>query len=252
MEKRYSIRDHLLELRKRLTRASIFVALGTGAGFFVAGYIFRALKAEAPGVELVYIELSEYMATYFKISIIVGMALALPFVLYEMVMFVAPALTPREKRFVYILLPAAFVSFLIGAAFAYFVLLPPALKFLLTWGSDVARPQIRISNYVNVVTTLVFWVGIVFEMPLVVTLLAKIGVVTHRFLLRHQRFAIVAAFVAGAAITPTFDPINQALVSVPLVGLYEISIFLAWLVRRKPRQAPEATAPAGEATPSRR
>ncbi|MBI2865992.1 MAG: twin-arginine translocase subunit TatC, partial [Chloroflexi bacterium] len=159
----------------------------------------------------------------------------------------SPGLTPREQRFLYALLPAAFLAFAAGAAFAYFVLVPPALRFLLSWGGDIARPQIRIGNYVNVVTTLVFWVGVVFEMPLVVAFLARLGVISHRTLWRFQRWAIVLAFVLGAIITPTFDPINQSLVALPLIVLYQVSILLAWLLRRQPR----AEAVAASAAPTR-
>ncbi|MBI2917289.1 MAG: twin-arginine translocase subunit TatC [Chloroflexi bacterium] len=247
-DRQTTIREHLLELRGRLTVSAIAVAVATAAGFFLTDYVFRALKALAPDVELIFIELPEYIATYFKVSLLIGLGLALPVVVYEMIMFVAPALTPRERRLVLITLPAVFLSFIAGAAFAYFVLLPPALRFLLTFGSDIVKPQIRIGNYVNVVSTLIFWVGLVFEMPLVVALLARLGIVSHRFLWRQQRWALVAAFVLGAFITPTIDPVNQTLVAGPVIILYQLSILLAWLVRKRPH--PEsAPTPVAEGTP---
>ena len=123
------------------------------------------------------------------------------------------------------------LSFVAGAAFGYRVLFPPAVHFLLTFGSDVATPFIRIGNYVNLMLSLLFWMGVLFETPVVLFFLAKIGVVTPEFLGRHRRYAVVIAFILGALITPTFDPINQALVAIPVIVLYEISIWLTKLAR---------------------
>jgi sec-independent protein translocase protein TatC len=161
----------------------------------------------------------------------VGIFTALPFVLYNVVMFVAPGMTPRERRYLYALLPLTLLSFVIGAAFGYKVLFPPAVHFLLTFGSDVATPFIRIGNYVNLMLSLLFWMGVLFETPVVLFFLAKIGVVTPEFLARHRRYAVVIAFILGALITPTFDPVNQALVAVPVIVLYEISVWLTKLAR---------------------
>jgi len=243
-EKRATIREHLSELRRRLVIAAVAVAVATVAGFFITDRIFLALKAIAPGVDLIYTELPEYITTYFKVSLLAGLALALPVIVYQLVMFVSPGLTPRERRWLLVLMPGVFVSFALGATFAYFVLLPPAMRFLLTFGGDIARPQIRIGNYVSVVTTLVFWVGLLFEMPLVVAFLARLGVISHHFLARRRRWAIVLAFVVGAIITPTFDPVNQSLVAVPLIALYELSILLAWLMGRRRAATTGAAVPA--------
>ena len=126
-------------------------------------------------------------------------------------MFVAPGLTPKERRYLLAFLPGALVCFAAGLAFGYFVLTPPALHFLLTFGDDVAVPLIKISNIVNLMVRLLFWMGLAFETPLVMYLLALLGIVNVRKLSRFRRFWVVIAFILAAIITPTFDPVNQAL-----------------------------------------
>ena len=142
-----------------------------------------------------------------------------------------PGLTSREKRYLYALFPGAILSFVAGAAFGYYALLPPALNFLLEFGSDIATPMIRIGNYINLVVTLLFWLGVAFETPLVIFFLSKIGLVTPRSLARQRRLAVVLAFILGALITPTFDPVNQSLVALPIIFLYELGIVLSRVAR---------------------
>lgn len=224
---------HLEELRRRLIVIVGAVVVGMVIAFFIAGYIFAILKSRAPGVDLIYIGLSEMIGTYFKVVFWSGVALALPVIIYEVAAFVLPALTPPEKKWLFFLVPALFLGLAAGVAFCYFVLLPPALQFLLTFGGDIARPQIRVGNYISVVVSLLFWSGVVFETPVITFFLAKIGVLQPQWLSQNRRLAFVGAFVLGAIITPTFDPINQTLVAGPLIVLYEISIWLAKLAYKK-------------------
>lgn len=237
-EKRMTLVEHLAELRQRLIVLVVVVALTTVLSFLFAGYLFEILIRPAGGVTLIYTEVTEMLGTYMKVALLSGLILALPVIIYELVMFVAPGLTRQEKRYLYILLPGVTLSFVAGAAFAYFVLVPPALKFLLTFGGDIATPQIKIGNYISTVSSLLFWIGIIFEIPLVIYFLARIGVVNPRLLSRFRPYAIVGAFLLGAVITPTFDPINQTLVAAPLILLYEVGILLARVARRTPRPAP--------------
>ena len=130
-------------------------------------------------------------------------------------------------------LPWIAVMFIGGVFFGYFVLIPPATKFLITFGSDIATPEIRIGNYIAIVTRLLLAIGLVFETPVVTTFLSRLGIITPKWLSDKRKPAIILAFVLAAAITPTFDPINQSLVAVPLIILYEMSIWLAKLVYRK-------------------
>lgn len=248
-ERRLSILEHLEELRSRLIVVVIAVSFTTIVSFIFAEDIFRLLLRPAPGLQPVFIEMTEMFGAYVQVALVSGLILASPIVAYEILMFAAPGLTSREKRWVFLLLPAVALAFAAGAVFTYFVLLPPAIGFFLTFGTDIATPQIRIGNYIGLVTRLIFWVGLVFEIPIVIFFLARIGLVTPRFLLKHFRYAIVGAFILGAVITPTFDPINQALVSGPIIVLYLVSIILAW-VARLGRKKPASPVPARPAKSS--
>ncbi|MDD5095205.1 MAG: twin-arginine translocase subunit TatC [Dehalococcoidia bacterium] len=227
------IKSHLEELRKRLTMCAIAVAITTGASFYFAGDIIEVLKSRADGINLQFIEMTEMFGTYCVIAIFMGIALALPYITYQLVMFIRPALTGKERGYLYFLLPAVFLSFAAGVAFGYFVLIPPAAKFLITFGSDIAEPQIRVGNFVSVMVKLLFGIGLCFETPILILFLCKIGIVSPEGLARKRKFAIVGAFILGAIITPTFDPINQSLVAVPLIALYEFGILLARIFRRR-------------------
>ncbi len=185
----------------------------------------------------IYTDLTEFIGIAAKASLLVGMFAALPFVLYQIVMFVAPGLKSKERRYLYVLMPVTVLMFVVGSAFGYKVLFPPMIHFLLMFAGDLATPLIRIGSFINLMLSLLFWMGIIFEMPVVLFFLAKIGVVSPEFLARNRRYAIVVAFILGAIITPTFDPINQTLVAGPIIVLYEVSIWLAKLAARG-RRAP--------------
>ncbi len=233
-DKKLTVTGHLGELRKRLLRAMVVVGITTTVSFvFSERYLFPLLtRPTPPGIELIFIKLTEMIGTYIKLSLVAGLVLALPYLLYELVMFVSPALTRREKTYFYTLLPASILAFVAGAAFCYFFFLPPALNFLFSFGSGVATPQITIGNYIDVVSMLLFWIGIAFEIPLVIFFLSKIGVVTPQGLSRKRRWAVLAAFILGAIITPTVDPVNQSIVAGSIIVLYEVGILLSRLAWR--------------------
>lgn len=231
---------HLRELRRRLTRSVIAVGITTILAFLFADHIFRVLTMPIRGVSLIFVEMTEMFSTYMTVSLVSGIAMAMPYLVYEFIMFVSPALTPREKKYVYIVLPWIGIMFLGGVAFGFFVLLPPAIGFLVSFGNDIATPQIRIGNYISLVTRLLLAIGLIFEFPVISTLLARLGVINSRWLAGKRKLAIVLAFVVGAAVTPTPDPVNQTLVSLPLIVLYELSIWLAKIFqKRAPRSVPE-------------
>lgn len=236
-DKRLTILQHLEELRRRMTYSAIFVVVTTIVGFIIAPRLFEFLKRPAEGHQLIFIEVTEMLGIYFKVSLYAGLAMAMPFLMYQLFAFAAPGLTPRERRWFYVYIPWVVASFAAGAAFAYLVFLPRTIPFLLTFGNEIAQPQIRIGNYINMVVTLIFWMGVVFETPVVLYFLARLGVVNHRMLAKRQRWAVLGSFVLAGIITPTFDPINQIIVAVPLILLYEISIVLTWLARRGKKAA---------------
>ena len=228
-----SLGTHLDELRRRLTWSAIVVVIFTAIAFIFHQQILRLLMEPAsgfPGVpnqKPVYTDLTEFIGIAMKASLLAGIFTSLPFLLWQLTMFVSPGLNSTEKKYLYILMPVSVIIFVLGAAFGYFVLFPPAVKFLITFGSDVATPMIRIGNYVSLMLSLLFWMGVIFELPIVLFFLSRIGVVKPSFLSRNRKWAIVLAFILGALITPTLDPINQTMVAIPVLALYEVGILLS-------------------------
>ena len=247
MARELSFMEHLGELRRRVIICVIAVLAGSSVSFVFYEEIIELLSRPAydlggsQGIELVFIEITELLTTAVKVSFVAGFVLALPVILYQVIMFVAPGLTGRERRYLFLFLPMALVAFACGVAFCYFVLIPPALRFLLGF-SDVAQPLIRISNFVNLMVRLLFWMGVAFETPLIMYMLAQLGIVSARQLSRFRRVWVVLAFLLGAIITPTFDPVNQTLVAGPLLVLYELGVLLAKLAGRSRRNAETAVA----------
>ena len=233
------LREHFRELRNRVLCCVGAILVGSAVSFYFYEDIFAFLirpaqqVAAAQGFRIIYTEVTELLGATVRVSLLGGFVLALPVVLYNAIRFVAPGLTPRERKALFMFLPAALLAFVGGMAFGYFVMIPPALRFLLTFGGDIAEPLIRISNLVNIMVRLLFWLGISFETPLVMYVLALLGIVSARGFARFRRLWLVASFVIAAAITPTIDPVNQAIVALPLIVLYEVGVVLARLAGRR-------------------
>lgn len=238
-DKKISILGHIIELRNRLLKSVIALVITSIISFAFARQIFQILTLPVKGYQLIYIEMTEMIGVYMKVCLISGLVLAMPYLVYQFFMFVAPALTPKEKRYVYIVLPWIFVMFAGGVVFAYYILLPPAAKFLFSFGSDIATPQIKIGNYIGIVARVLLAVGFIFELPVITTFLSRLGVINSAWLAKRRKIAFIFAFVLAAIITPTVDPINQCLVAAPLIVLYEMSIWLAKVFQR--REVPEAS-----------
>jgi sec-independent protein translocase protein TatC len=230
---RMTILSHLMEIRTRLFRSVVAIVITTIAAFIFADPILKFLIAPLKGTPLIFIDMTEMIGIYMKVCLTVGICAAMPYLIYEFLAFVTPALKSNEKKYIYMALPFIFVMFAGGIAFSYFVMLPPAVNFLTSFGTGIAAPQIRISSYYTVVTRVILATGIIFELPVISTFLSWLGVINSRWLGRQRKWAIILAFVVGALVTPTPDPINQSLVALPLIALYEISIWLAWLVQRR-------------------
>jgi len=234
-EKKLSVLGHLQELRGRLVKSLIAVAIGVGVCFPFARYIFDFLQRPVPGIDLYYTNVTGLLGSYMRVCLYGGIAIAMPFLVFQFVMFVSPALTRREKSYVYSMLPGVVVLFLSGIVFCYFVLLPPALRFLYYQfpgfvGGDIL-PWWTVGDYVSVVTRLLFWMGVVFEIPLVMFFLSKIRVISPEWVAKKWKYAFVMAFILGAIITPTFDPVNQSLVAAPILVLYALGYVLARIAR---------------------
>ena len=244
-----SLREHLQELRRRLLICVIALVLGTCVAFAFWEDAVELLKRPAQelndgqGVTLIATQVTESLTTSFKVSLFGGLILAFPVILYQVVRFVAPGLTGQEKRYLLLFIPGAVLAFAGGIAFGYYILTPQALPFLISFSDNVAEPLIRISSYVDVMLRFLFWMGVVFETPLVMVLLARLGIVPARAFSRFRRFWLVIAFIIAAVITPTFDPINQVLVAIPLLVLYELGILLARLAGRRGPAPSESPSP---------
>ena len=239
-----TVLGHLQELRRRLIKSVIAIAITSLLSFVFYEWIFYYLKLPAAGINLIYIEMTEMIGSIMRVCLVSGVILAMPYLVFQTIMFLSPALTSKERKYVYLALPWIALMFMGGVVFGYFILLPPAINFLITFGADIATPQIKIGNYISIVTRLLLAIGFVFEMPVITTFLARIGIISPKWLSDKRKPAIIIAFVLAAIITPTFDPLNQSLVAVPLVVLYEMSIWLAKLVYRKRTElAPEVSPP---------
>jgi len=232
-EKKLTVLGHIAELRKRLIRSIIVIVVTSILSFAFYNQIFDILIAPAQGINLIFIEMTEMLGTIMRVCLFSGIIIAMPYLTYEVIMFVSPALTRKEKRYIYLILPWIALMFAAGIIFSYFVLAPRMILFLTTFGGDIATPQIKIGNYISVVTRLLLAMGLVFEMPVLTTFLARLGIITSKWLADKRKTAIILAFILAAIITPTIDPINQSLVAIPLVILYEMSIWMAKLVQKK-------------------
>jgi sec-independent protein translocase protein TatC len=228
-DQQYTIIEHLEELRDRLMKSVIALTITTLLSFVFAKQFLQLLIAPMGETPPVSPSPTTNIVIFAKVALISGVALAMPILVYQLVSFIAPGLTPQEKRYLYLILPGATVSFAAGAAFAYFVMLPTAIPFLKGFLSDIIDPSWFIDKYISFITSLLFWVGVSFETPLVIFFLAKLGIVTPASLSHYRRYAILVIAILAAVITPTPDPFNMILVMAPLIVLYEIGILLAKL-----------------------
>ena len=229
-EDRMTLMEHLLELRTRLIWIVGSVIVGTLLSMIFVSPVLQFIIAPltALGAVPTAIGPTDTITVFFKVSFAMGAVLAMPVIVYHIIRFVAPGLYPNEKRNLILILPGVMVLFAIGAAFAYFMLLPAAVGFLQSFLGDIIAQDWTIDRYIDFVTRIVFWIGVAFEMPLVVAFLARTGIVSGKQLLGFWRQAVVIIAVIAAAITPTVDPVNMMLVMGPLIVLYAISVGLAF------------------------
>lgn len=224
--------DHLNELRVRIFKAFFALIIATGISFAFSEQIIRFLAEPIGGIQnLVSIELTENISIFMKVSLLGGFVLAMPIIVYQILAFVMPGLKGNEGRWLIVIVPFAGLLFATGVVFTWYMLLPSAIPFLQKFMGITT--QVRPQNYFEFITRLMFWIGVCFEMPLVVMFLARIGMVTGKQLLSGWRYAIVLMAILSAAITPTVDPVNMGLVMAPLMALYLISIIMAAIFGRK-------------------
>jgi len=223
--------EHVEELRKRLLIALLALAAATLGSFAFADKVIYALAEPAGSIDaLQSIEVTENISVFMRVSLLCGVAIAMPVILYELLVFIMPGLKKSEKRWVYLAIVFGTLLFLAGAAFAYFIMLPSSLTFLIDFLAVETKP--RLSSYINFITNLIFWMGVGFQSPLIVFALAKFNVVSAKSLAKGWRYGLVVIAVLAAMITPTIDPVNMALLMAPLCLLYAISVLFAFIASR--------------------
>lgn len=227
-----SLLGHLNELRVRLTWAVGGLLVTTVISFIFAERLLDFLMGPYGG-QLQMLRPTEGIETFFKVSLLSGAILSMPIILYQIWLFIAPGLTRQERRYVYLFIPSALLLFVIGLAFAWFVLLPAAIHFLAGFMPDVFMTEWTAQDYISFVVRMLFWIGVSFEMPVIVYVIARVGVVTARALREQWRIAVVGIAVLAAIITPSVDPITMLLTMLPLNILYGLSIVLAHIGQRQ-------------------
>jgi sec-independent protein translocase protein TatC len=240
-----SFLGHLEELRMRLIRSAIAVAAGFGICWYYSQQIYRVMqrpimKALADNgftsTKLVYTNPTDVFNMYMKIGFFGGLALAAPFILWQLWGFISPGLYKHEKKYVVPFMVTSIGLFVAGGAFGYFVAYPAALKFLIDYSKDFA-PMITVGEYTNLFLLIIMGLGAIFELPILVFFLALLGLVSAGFMWKNFRYSILGIFVVAAILTPTTDIMNMCLFAAPMIVLYVVSIGIAWFVHPTQRRA---------------
>ncbi len=239
-----SFLEHLEELRVRLIHSVIALA----AAFLfccifttqIFHFLSQPLRKAVPDIKFIYTEPTEGFMLYMKMAFFIGIFLAAPYVLYQVWAFIAPGLYAHEKAYAVPFIVFGSFFFLLGGAFGHFILFPATFQYLGKIGGDEMQFLPRVSDYFDFYSWFVLALGLCFQLPIVIFVLARIGIVTPGFLMRNFKFAFLAAFVISAVITPSGDVVNQTALALPIVALYLLGVLVAWMFG-KPRQAPPVT-----------
>ena len=243
------LKPHLLELRDRLVKACIAIGIGASFGFYLVNNPvffgvtlpdFMVQQLAPAGTVLKAVMVGEIFLRYMNIALTVGIIIAMPMIIYQLVAFFSPGLLNSEKRIVYTALPIVTELFLAGIVFGWFITIPAALGFLLGYGNTATiQTEPTADSFFDTVSTLLLWNGIIFELPAIMYLLARLNIVSTKMLTSTRRYAIVIITIIAALITPTGDPYNLMLLALPMYLLYELGILLTRLVPR-PSSVPES------------
>jgi sec-independent protein translocase protein TatC len=215
-----SIFDHLEELRQRIFYSLIVALVGVVGCFIVVKPLVKLLELPAHGVKFLQLAPGEFFFVSMKVAAYGGLILSTPFILYQIIQFVLPGLTTRERRLVIPVVLGSSVLFVAGLGFAYLALIPAALQFFINYGADVVEQIWSIDKYFEFVLLLLFTTGIAFQVPVIQLLLANLGIVSSQIMLKGWRYVIMTAVVLGAVLTPSTDPLTQSLLAGAVLGLY--------------------------------
>jgi sec-independent protein translocase protein TatC len=235
-----SLLEHLYELRRRLVWVVAAIAIFTVISFIFAesflDYLLGPYSVATDafgGATLQTLRPTEGLETYFKVSLLLGAIMAMPVILIQFWLFISPGLTASERRYIYVFVPSSLILFVLGMAFAWFVLAPAAIFFLANFMPQIFSTEWTSQEYVSFIIRMIFWLGVSFQLPIVVYFLARVGLVTAKLLLDQWRIALVLIAVLAAMITPSIDPITMLFTMAPLIVLYLLSIGLARIGERQ-------------------
>ncbi|SMC78035.1 twin-arginine translocase subunit TatC [Sporomusa malonica] len=226
-----SLIGHLEELRRRIIVMIAAIGVGSLICYFYAAEISGLITA--PAGKLYYMNPAEAFFTYLKVSFFAGFLLALPVVMYQLWSFIMPAMTNNERTAGIFLVPASIILFFVGLVFSYYLVLPAGIKFFMGFATDNLQPMFSISQYLSFVISFLLPFGFIFELPLFILVMAKVGIIGSSFLAAKRKMVLVLSFVIGAVISPTPDVFSQTMVAVPMIVLYEISILIVKYILRK-------------------
>jgi sec-independent protein translocase protein TatC len=247
---RMSFFEHLVELRKRLIHSAIAIVIGTGVGLllskhfitFIVQPMHMALRSAGLEDNLYYTSPAGYVSLVINLGLYLGIAIAMPYVLYQIWLFVAPGLFKHERNAVAGFIISSMFLFLCGLAFAYFIMLPTTLKFLIGFANEgPIKPLISINEYFDLTLMILLGLGVVFELPVLIFILSLFGIVTPKFLLKNFRYAMVIITVAAAIITPTPDATTMLVFMAPMILLYFLGVLVSYVVLRRKQAAEVAT-----------
>jgi sec-independent protein translocase protein TatC len=241
-----SLTEHLVELRKRFTRALIATGIGFFACYYYKDWIFdivtRPLTSVLPkNGYLIYTGLTEAFFVYMKLSFFASLIITSPFILYQIWKFIAPGLLPAERRYVVPFVISSTSLFIGGILFGYYIALPPAFEFFVSFNNKYLQAMISFGDYLSLFVTFLLGFGLSCELPVFMFFLAKLGIVNSKMLVKQRRYAILVIFVIAAILTPSPDALSQILMALPLMFLYEVSIFVSKFVEKKKVTATQAT-----------
>lgn len=241
-EEKMPFTSHLDELRKRLIRILIAVGIGFVACWYFREWLFQVITAPLVKVlpqnsHMIYTSLPEAFFNYMKISFYASLFLTSPFTLYQLWKFVSPGLYPTEKKYVAPFVISSTILFIGGVLFGYYLALPPAYSFFVEFSSDFLKPMFSLKEYLSLSLKLLLAFGLSFELPVFIFFMAKIGIVSSKTLAKQRRYAILVIFIAAAILTPSPDAVTQIIMAIPLMILYEFSIFIARFAEKKHPEA---------------
>jgi len=237
-----SLTEHLVELRIRLTRSLIALGIGFAGCYYFKDRIFdivtRPLTQVLPeNSYLIYIGLTEAFFTYMKVAFFASLIITSPFILYQIWKFIAPGLLPTERKYVVPFVISSSLLFIAGVLFGYFIVLPPAFKFFVSFNNQYLQAMLSFKDYLSLFVTFLLGFGLSFELPIFIFFLTKLGIVNAKMLSKQRRYAILLIFIVAAVLTPSPDALSQILMAIPLMFLYEISIFVSKFAEKKKENA---------------